>query len=136
MSMSTVWMTPTARERLELEIEELQRELTAGREADQVRLLQLRDLLRKAEVDRKPDDGLVEPGMVITIRFERDGSTSTFLLGSRDLKALDPELDAEVYSPESPLGAAISGRYVGDVVTFAAPAGEQQVAILSAVPFA
>jgi len=127
-----VWMTEAARERLVEELAELER---AGETADQARMRELTALLRRTEVDRKPDDGLVEPGMTVTIRFEADGSTDTFLLGSRELVKLDPVVELEVYSPTSPLGAAIAGRYVGDSVSYASPGGEQQVTIVSAVPF-
>ena len=99
------------------------------------RALQLRTLLRSAQVGRMPDDGLVEPGMVVTVRFAADGSETTFLLGSRDLAALDPDLEMDLYSPTSPLGGAITGRYVGDTVSYTAPSGAQEITIVSAVPF-
>ena len=127
-----VWMTEAARERL---VDELARLEQAGDDADAARIRELRETLRRAEVERKPDDGLVEPGMTVTVRFERDGEVATFLLGSRELARLDPEVELDVYSPTSPLGAAIAGRHVGDSVGYAAPSGEQRVTILTAVPF-
>lgn len=135
MATESVWMTLTTRQKLEAELADLERASSGTDAARVLRARELRELLRNAEIDRKPADGLVEPGMRVTVRLERDGSTATFLLGSRELSGLDPDLDADVYSPTSPLGAAISGRYVGDAVTFTAPSGEQQVTILAAVPF-
>lgn len=130
------WMTPVARERLERELIELE---SAGEPTDvatRARLIELRSLIRSADAQTKPDDGLVEPGMTVTLEFERDGSTSTFLLGSRETSHLDPDVAIDVYSPSSPLGAAINGHYVGETITFLSPAGEQRVTIVGATPFA
>jgi transcription elongation factor GreA len=135
MATDAVWMTEAARARLEDEVAELERRAAAGEQTDAARALQLRTLLRSAQVGRMPDDGLVEPGMVVTVRFAADGSETTFLLGSRDLAALDPDLEMDLYSPTSPLGGAITGRYVGDTVSYTAPSGAQEITIASAVPF-
>lgn len=130
-----LWMTQAALDRLEAELAELTAAGHVAEEGDQPRILQLRDMIRRAEVSSKPDDGLVEPGMLVTLRFERDGSQQTFLLGSREI--VGAESDVDVYSPTSPLGAAISGRTVGDAVSYAAPNGaEITVVIEAAVPFA
>ncbi|WP_439564204.1 GreA/GreB family elongation factor [Microcella sp.] len=134
MAAETIWMTQAARQKLETELAELDRAAPADGPS-LARAIELRALLRSAVVDRKPDDGLVEPGMLVTVRFATDGSESTFLLGSRALSGLDSSLDLDVYSPTSPLGAAISNRHVGDTVIFAAPSGEQRITIVSAAPF-
>jgi transcription elongation factor GreA len=129
----TVWMTPAALAALEKELSELT--AAPGDEATQLRVVELRELIRRAEVGTKPDDGVVEPGMRITVRFHSDDSVETFLLGSRDIAVGDPDL--EVYSPSSPLGTAIDGHRVGDEVTFAAPGGaSMRVTIVAATPFA
>lgn len=127
-------MTPAALQRLRDELATL--EGHAATDAERVRMHELRELISQAEVDSKPDDGLIEPGMKVTVRFAGSDATSTFLFGSRELVSQDPSVDVEVYSPTSPLGAAIDGRYVGDEVSYAAPAGEQRLTIVSAVPFA
>jgi len=130
----TVWMTAATLASLEAELEELGGRADA--DADRLREIELRDLIRRAEVGTKPDDGLVEPGMTVTVRFTRDGSEETFLLGSRELVKQGGEVELDVYSPSSPLGAAITGRYVGDTVSFAAPNGATlEVVVVSAVPF-
>ncbi len=129
----TVWMTAAALAALEAELGELeQRE-----DADPVRLIELRDLIRRAETSAKPDDGLVEPGMKVTVRFGDDAEAESFLLGSRELVRQDHDVDLDVYSPESPLGIAITGHYVGDSVSYRAPSGaEIRVTIVAAAPFA
>ncbi|MCR2784867.1 MULTISPECIES: GreA/GreB family elongation factor [unclassified Microbacterium] len=130
----TVWMTAAALAALQAELDELN--LRAEGDAAQARQVALRSLIRRAEVGTKPDDGLVEPGMTVTVRFARDGSEETFLLGSRELVRQGGEVDLDVYSPSSPLGAAITGRSVGDTVTYAAPNGATiEVTVIAAVPF-
>ncbi len=106
-----------------------------GRTEAQIRKLQ--DMLRRARVgDTPPDDGIVEPGMKVTIRFEGDDDTETFVLGSRELLALDASVDIEVYSPQSPLGVAIGGKRKGDKATYSAPNGRKvSVEIVDTVPF-
>ncbi|SDS34553.1 GreA/GreB family elongation factor [Microlunatus soli] len=127
-------MTQTARQRLEDELATLE-QAPAGSATDGARAQELRRLLRTVEVDRKPDDGLVEPGMQVTVRFGQDSDQVTFLVGDREMMGLDPDLDLDVYSPTSPMGAAITGKSVGDTVSYQAPNGEQQVTIVQAQPF-
>lgn len=129
--MDTVWMTPKALQSLKDELAAL----TRGGGEGTARAREVRGLIEQAEVASKPDDGLVEAGMQVTVRFENTAHESTFLLGSRELAGLDPSVVVDVYSVASPLGAAILGSYVGSSVAFTAPAGEQRVSILSAVPF-
>lgn len=129
-----VWMTAAALATLEAELATLTAQPTG--EVDPARAMELRELIRRAEVGTKPDDGLVEPGMLVTVRFDRDGSTERFLLGSRELVGHDAEIEVDVYSPSSPLGAAITGRYVGDAVRYETPSGATlDVTIQGAVPF-
>lgn len=131
-----VWMTPATLASLEAELAELTTAHGEVSAAAQVRVIELRELIRNAEVGAKPDDGLVEAGMTVTVRFASDGSTETFLLGSRDMIANDSAVDIDVYTPSSPLGQAITGRSVGETATFVAPNGTSiEVAILAAVPF-
>ncbi len=130
----TVWMTAAALAALQEELRSLELNM---QDADAARLIELRDLIRRAETSAKPDDGLVEPGMVVTIRFSRDGSTETFLLGARDLVQHDRNVELDVYSADSPLGAAIAGHLVGESVSYDAPGGQRiDVEIVSASPFA
>jgi transcription elongation factor GreA len=136
MSVDRVWMTSSTLQRLEQELAQLSEAAEQGRgqEGDAARIRELRDLVSRAETDEKPDDGLVEPGMQITVSFGPD-DTMTFLFGSRELLGRDSGVDLEVYSPTSPLGVAINGRYVGDAVTYQAPNGPVEVTIVAAAPF-
>jgi transcription elongation factor GreA len=97
----------------------------------EARIRQLTQLLENAVVGTKPaDDGIVEPGMVVTI--DMFGDDMTFLLGSREIA---DGSDLEVYSEKSPLGAAINGKKVGDTATYDAPNGKTiEVTVKAATP--
>ncbi len=91
----------------------------------EARIRQLADMLRRAQVGETPaDSDTVSPGTQVTIAFDGDESdTETFVLGSRELLGLDDSIDTNVYSPQSPLGAAILDKKVGDAVSYVAPNG-------------
>ncbi|MFS0886118.1 transcription elongation factor GreA [Aeromicrobium sp. 179-A 4D2 NHS] len=159
----TIWVTQEAYDRLVAELARLKNEVmpeitqkiaTARDEGDlrenggyhaareeqgktDAQIRQLEDRLRRAEVGEAPaDDGLVEAGMKVTIRFQGDTDTETFLLGSRELLSMDSSVDLDVYSPTSPLGTAIMGKSAGDTVSYEAPNGKQlTVEIVEAKPF-
>jgi transcription elongation factor GreA len=79
-----------------------------------------------------PDDGIAEPGMVVTIRYDDTGDTETFLLGVRGAEYGD----MEVYSIHSPLGAAVAGARAGQRRAYTLPSGVTlTVTLLSAVPY-
>jgi len=157
----TIWLTQDAYDKLQAELEDLKgpqraeivaRISSARDEGDlkenggyhaakdeqgriEGRIRQLEDMLRKAEVgETPPDDGVVEPGMVVTYKFkgDDDSEAETFLLGAREI---EPE-GLTVYSPQSPLGAAITGHQRGETVTYEAPNGKElEVVILDAKPY-
>ncbi|MDF1489137.1 transcription elongation factor GreA [Tessaracoccus caeni] len=90
------------------------------------RIRQLEHLLRSAKVGA-PEGAAdeVAPGKLITIAFFGDeDDTDTFLLGSREVMGVDPSLEHSVYSPQSPLGAAVLGKKAGQEATYAAPNGK------------
>jgi transcription elongation factor GreA len=99
------------------------------------RIAQLEDMLKRAQVGETPrNDGIVEPGMVVTYRFVGDDEEEKFLLGAREMKGDDDEL--EVYSPQSPLGEAINGKRKGETVAYVAPNGKTlKVEVVDAVPY-
>ena len=99
----------------------------------EARVRQLQGLLDHAVIgEARTGSGVVEPGMTVTARIA--GDEATFLLGSREV-AVGTDLD--VYSPTSPLGAAILGRRAGESVSYTAPNGRSiAVDILAAEPFA
>ena len=159
----TIWVTQEAYDRLQDELAHLKGEVWAditakiaaardegdlkenggyhaAREEQgktKARIDQLEAMLRRAEVGEKvADDGTVEAGMVVTIRFKGDTDTEQFLLGSRELLSMDSSVELDVYSPTSPLGAAIVGKSVGDEATYEAPNGKGiTVEIVAAKPF-
>ncbi len=156
----TIWLTQDAFDKLKAELDDLKgprrsdiidKIATARDEGDlkensgyhaakeeqgkqEARIRQLEDMLRRAEVgETPPDDGRVEPGMVVTVDFG-GGDTEKFLLGARENLAEGDKLD--VYSPQSAMGAAINGRAKGETVTYAAPTGKSvTVEILDAEPY-
>jgi len=135
-SNTTLWVTQTAYDRLQAELAELSALTGPEREAAEVRIVELRGIMRRAEVGDKPDDGLVEPGMRISVAFAGDAEPTTFLLAPRELAGIDPSVDLEAYSPDSPLGQAIVGKFAGDEFSFSAPNGAQVTGkILEATPF-
>ena len=70
-------------------------------------------------------------GVVVTAVVA--GDEMTFLLGSREIAGTT---DLDVYSPTSPLGAAIDGKTVGDETSYTAPNGNEiAVKIVAAKPF-
>ena len=156
----TVWLTQEAFNKLHTELENLKGPLrqevidrisAARDEGDlkenggyhaakdeqgkmEARIRQLEEMLRRAEVgETPPNDGVVEPGMVVTYRFVGDDETETFLLGAREIE--DDKI--EVFSPQSPLGSAILGAKKGDTVSYKAPNGKAlKVEIVDAIPYA
>jgi len=97
------------------------------------RIIQLTHILDNSRVGMAPrTDGVVGPGMTVTIRFEGDDDEVTFLLASRE----ESGAPIDVYSPRSPLGMAISGKKVGETASYNLPSGRAAtVEILEAVPY-
>src|SRR5919199_150186 len=50
----------------------------------EARIRQIRHMLENAEIITSDDDPTVKPGKVVTIRYEGDDSTETYLLGRRE----------------------------------------------------
>jgi transcription elongation factor GreA len=148
MKMATtqrVWISPQAHERLHRELDTLRFLFSAGiadegddnatavRRAWEIRIQQIHDLLINAVVgEDPPDDGIAEPGMVVTVRYDATGDTDTFLLGVRGAEFAD----MPVHSIESPLGAAIAGARPGQRRTYRLPNGiPLAITLLTAVPY-
>ncbi|MGY4643549.1 transcription elongation factor GreA [Cellulomonas sp. URHB0016] len=97
----------------------------------EARIRELEAKLHNVQISTPEDNGIVVPGMVVTASVA--GDQMVFLLGSREI-AGDAEI--EVFSPTSPLGAAILGRSVGDSTAYTAPNGREiPVEIVAAKPF-
>lgn len=146
LTRQRVWISREAYERLQQELATLRQLSAAGAingDTDenaaavyrgwQTRIQQIHDLLINAVVgEDPPDDGIAEPGMVVTIRYDDTGDTDTFLLGVRGAEYGD----MEVYSVQSPLGAAIAGARPGQRLSYQLPSGTAlSVTVLKAVPY-
>jgi transcription elongation factor GreA len=106
----------------------------AVRRAWETRIQQVHDLLINAVVGEDPpnDGSIAEPGTVVTIRYDATGDVDTFLLGVHGAEYAD----MEVYSIESPLGAAIVGARPGQQRTYSLLSGATlTVTLLKAVPY-
>jgi transcription elongation factor GreA len=70
------------------------------------------------------------------VLFDGDDEAESFLLGSRELMALDDSVEMDVYSPQSPLGSALLGKRPGERATYRAPNGRDvSVKVVDAKPF-
>lgn len=159
-SESVTWLTQEAYNQLKAELEylsgpartEIAKKIEAAREEgdlrenggyhaakeeqgkQELRVRQLTQLLENAKIgETPPDDGIVEPGMVVTIAFDGDkDDTLTFLMASREYATSD----IETYSPQSPLGKGVSGKKVGEVASYELPNGNlASVTVLAAKPY-
>ena len=156
---SVTWLTQEAYDRLKTEFDylsgqgriDIAKKIEAAREEGDLRenggyhaakeeqgkiegrILQLQHILENARVGEAPRaDGVVSPGMTVTVRFAGDDEEVTFLLASRE----ESGAPIDVYSPKSPLGTAISGKKVGEKATFTLPNGRStSVEIIDAVPY-
>jgi len=156
---SETWLTQEAHDRLQAEFAERQgptrveitKKIESAREEgdlkenggyhaakeeqgkNEARIRVLRHLLEHARIGTPPSrEGEVAQGQVVTVRFA-DGEEERFLLGSREEAA---HASIDVYSPTSPLGAAVLGRRVGEQVGFALPNGRKiEVTVVSTEPY-
>ena len=94
------------------------------------RIRQLQRLLKTATVvdAEATADGTVGHGSVVTLRYEGDDEddTTDFFVGSIE----ERQGGLTVVSPGSPLGQALAGHAVGDMVEYAAPGGTLRVEIV------
>lgn len=140
------WLTQEAFDRLQAELDELsgpgRKEIASRIEAAreegdlkenggyhaakdeqgkmEARIRDLTELLKHAVVGEAPKaSGVVVVGTIITA--EIFGDEERFLLGNRNLA---DGSDLDVYSAESPLGAAILGLKIGEETSYEAPNGK------------
>jgi transcription elongation factor GreA len=141
MSVNTehVWLTSDAYDRLKGELAALLEQRGGGsvdvteQEQRELRIRQLHELIRTAAVHEPPDDGVAEPGMVLTVRYEGEDDTETFLMADREGTAVDGDL--EICSPRSPLGQALIGSVPGELREYRTPDGTVlRVSLVEAVP--
>jgi transcription elongation factor GreA len=135
------WLTAETYDRARIELALLRMERATGthrgqadREERALRIRQLQELVSTAAVGHEPpDDGVAEPGMVLTVRYEADGLTETFLMADREESASD---DLPVYSPHGPLGTALCGAEAGEQRQYLIPGGRTMtVTLVDAIPY-
>ena len=101
----------------------------------EARIRQLQELLNNAKVGEAPtQSGVALPGSVVTVYYDGDESdTETFLIATREDSGNE---SLEIYSPSSPLGAALIDAKVGDTREYTVPNGRTvKVTLVSAEPY-
>jgi len=146
--VNEVWLTQEAFDRLKAELEhrsgdlreEIKNRISAAREEGDLkenggyhaareeqgknegRVRQLAKMLEDAIIGTPEiQDGVVSQGMVVTVNFPDLDDTETFLLGSREEAA---HTSIDVYSPTSPMGAAVMNKEVGAEIEYETPNGK------------
>src|SRR3954466_6645324 len=84
------------------------------------RIRQLAHLIENAEIVDTAGGDAVGVGSIVTVRYEGDTDTERYLIGSIE----ERHDDLEVISPGSPLGEALLGHPVGEVVDYTTPTGK------------
>jgi len=145
---SKTWLTQEAFDRLSAELahlsvagrEEVVAKIAAAREEgdlkenggyhaareeqgkNEARVRQLAKMIETAVIGvPEVEEGFVSQGMVVTVSFPDLDDTETFLLGSREE---DAHISIDVYSPTSPLGAAVLGKEIGTETNYETPSGK------------
>ena len=149
MTDAITWLTQEAYDRLVAELadregptrEQIKNRIAAAREEgdlkenggyhaareeqgkNEARVRQLKHLLEHSQIGApESEHDEVAPGKVITVRFPAWDEEETVLLGSREEAA---HASIEVYSPTSPLGAAVLGQRVGDSASYTLANGKE-----------
>jgi transcription elongation factor GreA len=98
-----------------------------GKMESRVRMLQAMLLDAIIVEDTVADQGVVNPGVVVEIRYDGDDEVERYLVGSIE----ERREGVSVISPGSPLGKALIGHKPGDRVEYEAPSGVLSAEILS-----
>ena len=93
----------------------------------EARIRKLEAMLFKAQIVDDVDTDEVNPGTVVSLRYEGDDAVERFLVGSIE----EEHEGVSVVSPDSPLGKALLGHKVGELVEYEAPGGALKVEIVS-----
>ncbi|MBN6049407.1 MAG: transcription elongation factor GreA [Lactobacillus helveticus] len=92
----------------------------------QSRLRYLGKQLKYAEIVKTTDDGKVDWGKTVVLKFDDDDETEEYKIVGR----MEADLADGKISCDSPLGQAIMKQEAGGVATVEAPAGEYKVTIV------
>ena len=91
----------------------------------QSRLRYLGKQLKYAEIVEAKDDGKVDLGKTVVLKFDDDETEEYKIVGRMEADLADSKI-----SFDSPLGQAIMKQEAGTVATVEAPAGEYKVTIV------
>ena len=96
------------------------------------RVRQLKQILEQAHIVDNVEEGIVSPGTIVTILYEGDDRdmAERYLVGHIEERTGD----LDVVSPAAPMGAALVGARIGDVVSYESPAGVLRVEVRNVVP--
>src|SRR6476619_6775524 len=83
------------------------------------RIRHLGRLLESATIVEDVDAESVQPGCVVSVRYEGDDDIERYLVGSIE----ERREGLDVVSPGSPLGSALIGSKIGDNVSYSSPGG-------------
>src|SRR3954469_15845863 len=92
----------------------------------EARIRHLTALVENAEIVESTGSDKVQHGCIVSIAYEGDDEPERFLIGSIEEK----HGGVDVISPGSPLGQALLGTSVDDVVDFQAPGGVLKVRVV------
>jgi transcription elongation factor GreA len=92
----------------------------------EARIRHLEALLKNAEIVEGGTTDVIAAGSIVEIRYAGDDDTERYLIGSIE----ERHGDLEVISPGSPLGQALLGHRVGEIIDFEAPARTLKVEIV------
>jgi transcription elongation factor GreA len=93
----------------------------------EARIRQLQAVVQDAEIVEGGGTDTVQHGSVVSIAYEGDDEPERFLIGSIEERVGG----VDVISPGSPLGKALLGTTVDDVVDFEAPGGVLKVKVVA-----
>ena len=91
------------------------------------RMRQIRAILEEAEIVDTVDTSKVSTGAVVTIRFQGDTDTETYLLGSIE----ERREGMDIMSPVSPMGIALMNKAVGEVAEYQVNGRTMRVEVVS-----
>ena len=92
----------------------------------------IKQTLLEATIVEKPSDGSIGVGCDVTYQFVGDDEPETaHIAGPHAVKSDEDEIP--VMSSASPLGAAMLGKKVGEVVSYTAPTGKELQVIIVTV---
>lgn len=92
------------------------------------RIAELTSLIARGGVP-EPEDGRLPHGAEVTLRFD-DGEVSTLRVVAIPEEVTEDD-DADAVTVDSPLGRALVGSQVGDIVQYPTPSGQALVEVLA-----